>query len=160
MKRGSGCCAVDIYCTAALTSLSDSVSYIIFLFSEWCININNVRLISYVVQLPCRTKFIVFRQKIMECIWFGAAVARRMKYTLICDYIPRLEVFSQDVRIMLVLESLLVCFRSSHNLKLSPISNDSLNSFKTFWKFTSAYIFKSWQCLPYRAKVTNFDTLR
>ena len=34
MKRGSGCCAVDIYCTAALTSLSDSVSYITFLFSE------------------------------------------------------------------------------------------------------------------------------
>ena len=35
MKRGSGCCAVDIYCTAALTSLPDSVSYITFLFSEW-----------------------------------------------------------------------------------------------------------------------------
>ena len=30
MKRGPGCCAVDIYCTAALTSLSDSVSYIKF----------------------------------------------------------------------------------------------------------------------------------
>ena len=28
-------CAVDIHCTAALTSLSDSVSYITFLFSEW-----------------------------------------------------------------------------------------------------------------------------
>ena len=26
MKRGSGCCAVDIHCTAALTSLSDIVS--------------------------------------------------------------------------------------------------------------------------------------
>ena len=38
MKRGSGCCAVDIYCTAALISLSDSVSYITFLFSEWCIS--------------------------------------------------------------------------------------------------------------------------
>ena len=35
MKRGSGCCAVDIYCAAALISLSDSVSYITFLFSEW-----------------------------------------------------------------------------------------------------------------------------
>ena len=37
MKRGSACCAVDIYCTAALTSLSDSISYITFLFSEWSI---------------------------------------------------------------------------------------------------------------------------
>ena len=37
MKRGSGCCAVDIYYTAALTSLSDSVSHITFLFSEWFI---------------------------------------------------------------------------------------------------------------------------
>ena len=35
MKRGSGCCAVDIYCTAALTSLSDSISCITYLFSEW-----------------------------------------------------------------------------------------------------------------------------
>ena len=35
MKRGSGCCAVDIYCTAALTSFSDSISYITYLFSEW-----------------------------------------------------------------------------------------------------------------------------
>ena len=32
---GSGCYTVDIYCTAALTSLADSVSYIKFLFSEW-----------------------------------------------------------------------------------------------------------------------------
>ena len=40
MKRGSGCCAVDIYCTAALTSLSDSVSYITFLFSEWRITVS------------------------------------------------------------------------------------------------------------------------
>ena len=32
MKRGSGCCAIDIYCTATLTSLLDSVSYITFLF--------------------------------------------------------------------------------------------------------------------------------
>ena len=38
MKRGSGCCAGDIYYTSALTSLSDSVSYITFLFSEWRIN--------------------------------------------------------------------------------------------------------------------------
>ena len=38
MKRGSGSCAVDINCTAALTSLSDSVSYITFLFSEWRIH--------------------------------------------------------------------------------------------------------------------------
>ena len=35
MKRGSGCCAVDIYCTAALTSFSGSISYITYLFSEW-----------------------------------------------------------------------------------------------------------------------------
>ena len=35
MKRGSGCCAVDIYCTAALTSFSDNISYITYLFSEW-----------------------------------------------------------------------------------------------------------------------------
>ena len=35
MKRGSGCCAVDIYCTAASTSFSDSISYITYLFSEW-----------------------------------------------------------------------------------------------------------------------------
>ena len=35
MKRGSGCCAVDIYCTTALTSFSDSVSYMTSLFSEW-----------------------------------------------------------------------------------------------------------------------------
>ena len=35
MKRGSGCYAVDIYSTAALTSLSDSVSYITRIFSEW-----------------------------------------------------------------------------------------------------------------------------
>ena len=41
MKRGSGCCAVDIYCMAALTSLSDSVSYITFLFSEWRILVGN-----------------------------------------------------------------------------------------------------------------------
>ena len=39
MKRGSGCCAVDIYCPAASTSLSDSASYITFLFSEWRIDI-------------------------------------------------------------------------------------------------------------------------
>ena len=43
MKRGSGSCAVDIYCTAALTSLSDSVSYIIFLFSEWRIKSHKKR---------------------------------------------------------------------------------------------------------------------
>ena len=45
MKRGSGCCAVDIYCTAALTSFSDSISYLTYLFSEWritvCINGHN-----------------------------------------------------------------------------------------------------------------------
>ena len=35
MKRDSHCCAIDIYCIAALTSLSDSVSYVTFLFSEW-----------------------------------------------------------------------------------------------------------------------------
>ena len=35
MKRDSGCCVVDIYCTAALTSISDSISYITYLFSEW-----------------------------------------------------------------------------------------------------------------------------
>ena len=35
MKRGSGCCTVYIYCIAALTSLSHSVSYIASLFSEW-----------------------------------------------------------------------------------------------------------------------------
>ena len=34
MKRGSGCYTVDIYCTAALTSFSDSISYITYLFSE------------------------------------------------------------------------------------------------------------------------------
>ena len=43
MKRDSGCCAVDIYCTAALTSLSDSVSYITFLFSEWRISGRNAQ---------------------------------------------------------------------------------------------------------------------
>ena len=37
MKRGSGCCANGFYCTAALTSLSDSISYMTILFSEWCI---------------------------------------------------------------------------------------------------------------------------
>ena len=40
MKRGSGCCAVDIYCTAASTSFSDSISYITYLFSEWRITIS------------------------------------------------------------------------------------------------------------------------
>ena len=35
MKRGSGCCAVDIYWTAASTSFSDNISYITYLFSEW-----------------------------------------------------------------------------------------------------------------------------
>ena len=40
MKRGSGCCAVDIYCTAASTSFSDSISYITYLFSEWRIGEN------------------------------------------------------------------------------------------------------------------------
>ena len=35
MKRGSGCCAVDIYWTTASTSFSDSISYITYLFSEW-----------------------------------------------------------------------------------------------------------------------------
>ena len=34
------CCAVDIYCTAALTSFSDSISYITYLFSEWHIFFN------------------------------------------------------------------------------------------------------------------------
>ena len=38
MKRGSGCCAVDIYWTAASTSFSDSISYITYLFSEWRID--------------------------------------------------------------------------------------------------------------------------
>ena len=41
MKRGSGCCAVDIYCTAASTSFSDSISYITYLFSEWRIGYSN-----------------------------------------------------------------------------------------------------------------------
>ena len=35
MKRGSGCCAVGIYCTAALTSFSNTISYITCLFWEW-----------------------------------------------------------------------------------------------------------------------------
>ena len=38
MKRRSGCCAVAIYCIAALTSFSDSISYIPYLFSEWRIS--------------------------------------------------------------------------------------------------------------------------
>ena len=32
MKRGSGCCAVDIYCTAALTPFSDIKLHNIFIF--------------------------------------------------------------------------------------------------------------------------------
>ena len=39
-ERGSGCCAVDIYCTAALTLFSDSTRYITYLFSEWHIYFN------------------------------------------------------------------------------------------------------------------------
>ena len=43
MKRGSGCCAVDIYWTAASTSFSDSISYITYLFSEWRIAVEEIR---------------------------------------------------------------------------------------------------------------------
>ena len=42
MKRGSGCCAVDIYWTAASTSFSDGISYIKYLFSEWRIYSGNI----------------------------------------------------------------------------------------------------------------------
>ena len=35
MLHNSGCCAVDIYCTATLTLFSDSTRYITYLFSEW-----------------------------------------------------------------------------------------------------------------------------
>ena len=38
MKQRSGCCVVNIYCTAVLTLLSDSVRYVTFLFSEWHIS--------------------------------------------------------------------------------------------------------------------------
>ena len=34
-KTRFSCCAIDIYCTAALTSFSDSISYITYLFLEW-----------------------------------------------------------------------------------------------------------------------------
>ena len=60
MKRGSGCCVVDIYYTAALTSLPDSVSYIIFLFSEWRIqpDLLNYMLWSHLLNhmLPMRVR--------------------------------------------------------------------------------------------------------
>ena len=41
LKQGSGCCTLMIYCTAALTSFSDSISYVTYLFSEWRILISN-----------------------------------------------------------------------------------------------------------------------
>ena len=50
MKRGLDYCAIDIYCIAALTSLSESVSYITSLFSEWRMNIQ-VRSIGFVVKI-------------------------------------------------------------------------------------------------------------
>ena len=36
-----------IYCTAALTSFSDIVSYIIFLFSEWRITVDSKKIPAY-----------------------------------------------------------------------------------------------------------------
>ena len=38
-----------VYCTAALTSLSDSVSYITFLFSEWRIRYSKIVFIRHTV---------------------------------------------------------------------------------------------------------------
>ena len=38
LKRGSDCCILIVYCTAASTSLSDSLSCITFIFSECRIN--------------------------------------------------------------------------------------------------------------------------
>ena len=38
MKRGSGCCAVDIFLHSSLSLALDSVGYITFLFSGWRID--------------------------------------------------------------------------------------------------------------------------
>ena len=49
-----------VYCTAVLTSLSDSVSYITFLFSEWRIASVKVKIFMHlsfgVLAIPARTK--------------------------------------------------------------------------------------------------------
>ena len=51
-NKSSGCCAVDIYCTAALTSLSGSVSYITFFF-RMTYYLQKTSQIDYeVIQLP------------------------------------------------------------------------------------------------------------
>ena len=57
MKRGSGCCAVDIYCTATLTSFSDSISYITYLFLEWRL-VLDILLRGKSLQFPFRSRSV------------------------------------------------------------------------------------------------------
>ena len=71
MKQGSGFCAVDIKCTAALTSLSDNISYITYLFSEWRIG-NNDLLHACVAVVRCVSwpaKTILSQAKFQICLF-------------------------------------------------------------------------------------------
>ena len=43
LKRESGCCPVDDYSTTTLISISESISYITYLFLEWRIGLRVCR---------------------------------------------------------------------------------------------------------------------
>ena len=73
-QRGSDCCdevqtavTLIIYCTAALTSLSDNVSYMIVLFSEWRIRaeitVEILNLVSLSLASLCLKKAKVFEYR-------------------------------------------------------------------------------------------------
>ena len=78
MKRGSGCCAIDISRTAVLTSFSDSISYITYLFSEWCSVLLYCSFFSWlIITLPglkCQACVLFLDKNYRRAIWNNSSL--------------------------------------------------------------------------------------
>ena len=99
MKRRSGCCAVYIYCTAALTSLSDSVSYITFLFRNGVLLLFASNLAQLLPLASCFHfchSFVVLNCSKIECLAILLHHSARPFYTY-CNFQLKLRTITESL---------------------------------------------------------------